>query len=300
MNPRIQDILAVLRDKTGPAQVVPPSGISAWLIVFAAAAMTFLAVVGLAFALSANRVSATWTAEIARTATIRISAPLEQIDAQTKATLDVLATTPGIASAVLMTRKEQAALLAPWMGSDLPLDELALPKLIKITETDAGPDRDGMKLRLQAEAPGAIYDDHGRWRAPVVAAAKQVSRLGFLAFVLTLATLVAVIVLAAQAAIIANRQVIETLRLVGARDLFIARAFVRRITLRGVFGASLGAVAGLLIVMTQPVLPTGTGIGGLRFVGVEWFYPIILPLVVGGVTFVASRMTTFSLLRKLT
>jgi hypothetical protein len=42
----------------------------------------------------------------------------------------------------------------------------------------------------------------------------------------------ALITLAAQAALSANAPVIRVLRLVGARDAYIARAFVRRFTVR--------------------------------------------------------------------
>ena len=300
MNARLSDIIGFLRGTSGPGQVVPPSGISAWLIVFAAAAMTFLAVVALAFALSAGQVSKTWERDIARTATIRISAPADQLEPQTDAVLNVLATTPGIDGAEIMGRAEQAALLKPWIGADLPLQDLDLPRLIKITETAAGPDRAGLRLRLSAEAPAAIYDDHGRWRAPVVQAAAEVARIGLLSFVLTLATLIAVVILAAQAAIISNNRVIATLRLIGARDLFIVRAFVRRITLRAVLGALLGAMAGIVIIIVQPVQASATFGGGLRMSGAEWLYPLCLPILVGIVTFIAARLTVFSMLKRLT
>ena len=47
---------------------------------------------------------------------------------------------------------------------------------------------------------------------------------------------------ATEAALAANEQVIRTLRLVGARDGYIARAFVRRFTLRAFSGAALGTL----------------------------------------------------------
>jgi cell division transport system permease protein len=50
----------------------------------------------------------------------------------------------------------------------------------------------------------------------------------------------AFITLAAQAALSANAPVIRVLRLVGARDAYIARAFVRRFTVRALTGAAGG------------------------------------------------------------
>ena len=46
------------------------------------------------------------------------------------------------------------------------------------------------------------------------------------------ATMAAMITLAARAALATNAEVIRVLRLVGAKDSYIARAFVRRFTLR--------------------------------------------------------------------
>ena len=50
----------------------------------------------------------------------------------------------------------------------------------------------------------------------------------------------AMITLAANAALATNAQVIRVLRLIGARDTYIARAFVRRFTLRALSGAAVG------------------------------------------------------------
>ncbi len=47
-----------------------------------------------------------------------------------------------------------------------------------MTEADPGYDADGLRLRLAAEAPGAVLDDHSRWRRPLVAAAGRLRLLG--------------------------------------------------------------------------------------------------------------------------
>ena len=39
----------------------------------------------------------------------------------------ILVTTPGIADARALDLAEQAALLEPWLGPDLPLDTIPLP-----------------------------------------------------------------------------------------------------------------------------------------------------------------------------
>ena len=154
-------------------RIVPPSGASAWLTAFTAAAMTFLAVFALALSLASGRLADRWSAALHRTATIRISAPEDQMDQQTKAVLDLLATTPGVASARALSPEDQRKLLEPWFGPDLPLDDLPLPQLIDVVAAPEGYDSEGLKQRLAAEAPGAVLDDHTRWRRPMAAAAER-------------------------------------------------------------------------------------------------------------------------------
>lgn len=294
-------MLAGLLGDTQADRVVPPSGPSAWLTTFTAAAMAFLAVFALALSLAADRLSERWAAGLDRTATVRIAAASDQMQAQVAAVLDVLTTTPGVASARALTEDETRALLAPWFGPDLPLDALPIPRLVELTEATPGYDAEGLRLRLQAEAPGAVLDDHSRWQRPLAQAAERLRLLGVLSLVLIGATVAAMITLAATAALNANAQVIRVLRLVGARDAWIARAFTRRFTLRAFWGALAGAAAGTLGVALLPSMAESGGfLTGLGFAGAGWLLPLLLPLAAAVVAFAATRFAAFRKLRELT
>ncbi|WP_050521475.1 cell division protein FtsX [Pseudorhodobacter antarcticus] len=291
----------MLRGDAQADRVVPPSGHTAWLTSFTAAAMTFLAVFALALSLAAGRMADRWGDALARSATIRISAPTGQIDQQTRAVLDVLATTPGISSARAMDDAEQRALLEPWFGPDLPLDALPIPRLIEVTEDSAGYDSEGLRQRLAAEAPGAVLDDHTRWRKPLAVAAGRLRLLGLTSILLIGGAMAAMITLAANASLAANAQVIRVLRLVGARDAFIARAFVRRFTLRATAGSAAGALAGLVGVALLPSADMAGGfLTGLGFQGAGWLWPFLLPPLAAMVAFIATRFAAFRKLKELT
>ena len=263
--------------------------------------MAFLAVFALALSLAAGRLADRWSDALERTATVRLSAPEDQMDLQTKAVLAVLSTTPGIASARAMTDAEQRALLEPWFGPDLPVDALPLPRLIEVTETGAGYDGEGLRQRLAAEAPGAVLDDHTRWRRPLAVAAGRLRLLGLLSIALIGTATAAMITLAASAALAANAQVVRVLRQVGARDAYIARAFVRRFTLRAITGAAAGTLLGMIGVALLPSTDTAGGfLTGLGFQGWGWFYPLALPPLVAVVAFAATRTAAFRKLRELT
>ncbi len=294
----VADIMEFVIGDAKADRVVPPTGFTATLTWFSAAAMAFLAVFALALSLAAGRLADRWGSELALSSTIRISAPAGQLAEQTEAVLNILGTTRGVASARAMTDEEQQALLEPWFGPDVPVDNLPIPRLIDVVETSEGFDAAGLRLRLAAEAPGAVLDDHTRWRRPLVQAADRLRGLGWISMILIGTATAAMITLAANAALAANAQVITVLRLVGARDAFIARAFERRFTIRALLGGVLGAVLGMIAMWLLPAAqPTGGFLTGLGFQGWHWVIPLFIPLIAGLVAFLATRLAARRTLR---
>lgn len=280
-------------------RAVPPTGFTARLTLLSAGAMAFLAVFALALSLATGRLADRWSAELAKTSTLRISAPQDQMAAQTQAALSVLQTTPGVAQARPLSADEQRELLAPWFGSDLPIETLPVPQLIEIIEDGDGYDPTGLRARLQAEVPGAVLDDHTRWREPLVEAANRLRLLGFVSMFLIAGATAAMITLAANAALSANAQVIRVMRLVGAQDIYIARAFVRRFTLRALLGAAIGTLAGTLAVLLLPSADAAGGfLTGLGFQGWHWLWPLIIPILAALVAFIATRQAALRTLKE--
>ena len=280
-------------------RAVPPTGFTARLTLFTAGAMAFLAVFAMTLSLATGRLADRWSAELARTSTLRITAPVDQTDAQLRAAITVLETTPGVAAARPLSADEQRALLEPWFGAGLPVKDLAIPQLIEIIEEGGGYDSIGLRARLQAEVPGAVLDDHTRWREPLVKAADRLRTLGWLAIVLIAGSTAAMITLAAQAALAANAQVIRVMRLVGARDIYIAGAFVRRFTLRALTGGAIGTVVGMIAIWLLPSTDVAGGfLTGLGFQGVGWLAPLIIPPLAAAVAFFATRAAALRMLEE--
>lgn len=279
-------------------RIVPPTGFTAQLTLFVAGAMAFLAVFALALALATGRLAERWSAEMAGSVTVRVSAPAAQQEARAQAVMQILATTPGAGQPRRLPREEVAELLAPWFGPDMPVDALPVPALIDLPIGDTEQfDAEGLRLRLQAEAPDAILDDHTGWRRPLVSAANRMRALGLLSLLLITASAGAMIALAAKAALAANGQVIRVLRLIGARDLTIATAFVRRFTRRAAIGAAAGTLLGMGAVALLPDMDAAGGfLTGLGFQGWGWLWPLAIPLVAAAVGFFATRWAALNML----
>ena len=271
-------------------RVVPPTGFTANLTLFTSTVMGFLMVFALALSLAAVRLADHWNYALSRSATLKISAPSDQLDQQVEKALVILKTTPGVEKASVLNLDDQRRLLEPWFGPDVPIELLALPALIDIREDNKGFDSENLRLRLLADVPGAVLDDHTRWRRPLVIAATRLSTLGLFSILLMTSASAAMITLAARAAMSANAQVISVLRLIGATDEYIASAFVRRFSFRALSGAALGSIAGASAVFFlaggEDKLSILTGIG---FQGFEWLWLLFIPLLTGIVAFVATR-----------
>ena len=282
-------------------RAVPPTGMTARLTVFVAAVMAFLAVITLAISLTTGRVAEAWAQELAQSATLRLPVDPQTSDVLLLSALDVLETTPGVTSVRALSDTEQQALLEPWFGPDLPLESLPIPQLIEIITDGDDYDADGLRARLSAQVPGAVLDDHTSWRAPLLEAASRVRLISWSVIILIGATIAAMITLAAQASLSANAQVIRVLRLVGARDTYIARAFVRRYTSRAGLGALVGVVVGAGATVLMPQGGSGDSILiGVGFVGAEWLLLVMIPILSAVTAFFATRAAAFRRLREQT
>ena len=107
-------------------------------------------------------------------------------------------------------------------------------------------------------------------------------------------------VLHPKGALVANQQVIAVLRLIGARDDYIVRAFVRRYTIRSFIGACAGVGCAVAVLYFFPDQSDTAGIfAGLRLSGIEWLRVLWMPFVAGLVAYVATRRSAFGALREL-
>jgi cell division transport system permease protein len=282
-------------------QIVPTNGVTTLLTFFTSASMAFLIVFSVAISFAADRLAHSWSDSLANSATLRVSAPKADLESQTEAALNVLSNTKGIASFRLLKEEEQQALLEPWFGPKVPIKNLPMPRLISIEEDENGYDRTGLRLRLAAEVPSAVLDDHTRWRQPLIKAAYRIWFLGWLSIGLIFFIVIAMMVLVTRAALSSNRKVIEVLRLVGATDQYIAAAFVRKFAFRAFFGSALGAMLASVTLFLLPSEVDQTAVLlGLRLEGMAWFWLIVVPLSFFVMTFLTARISSLSILKSLT
>lgn len=291
--------LAALRGPAGPALAPRAPGVARAVGVIAAA-IAFLAALTLALGLGAGQLASDWSGAGAQAATLYVvAAEPDAVEAQARAALDVLRTAPGVRSVRLVEVEEQQALLAPWLGADISLDALPMPLVIEIEADRDALDRPALEARLATAAPGAVFDDHAAWRAPLVEAGRRLQLAAAAILAALVLALAAALALAAGAAVAAGAGAVETLRLVGARDRFIAGAFVRPLVRRTALAACLGV---LLAVALLLALPPRAATQALAFSprpeGWSWLVLLVPPAAAAAIAWAAAALAARSALRR--
>ena len=253
-----------------------------------AAILCWLGALAIALGLAAGRIAADWSDARGVTATLQILAPKAAMEAQARAALDVLRTTGGIRAVRMIEVEEQQALLAPWLGTEAAFDALPLPLLIEVTTDPAG--LKGLETRLAAEAPGAVFDDHGDWRRPLATSAERLRIFAFATLAALAFALTAGLAASARATIAGHAREIETLALVGTPVGFaarlLARPFACRIFIAGTLGT--GLAMGLLALLPQTD-ESGFFLVGIGLRGWHWILPCVVPFAAAALAWLTMR-----------
>ena len=229
--------------------IVPRASISGRALVAVVAIMTFLASITTGAVLLVRASASEWQSNIASEITIQLKlAPDREIERDVRAVIEVARGQPGILEVRALTKTESAALLEPWLGSGLSLDDLPVPRVI-VARIAPGQALDlaALRQRLIEVAPTASVDDHRAWveRMRSMSGAIVLAGTAILGLVI-IATIISVS-FATRGAMAANRPIVEVLHFVGAQDSFIANRFLRHFLRLGLEGGLIGGVAAILV-----------------------------------------------------
>lgn len=293
-----------------PNPIVPRATVIGRSLTFVTAIMCFLACISLGTAWSVHKAARAWTIDASREVTVQIK-PVEgmEADKQISEVMRVLGETSGIVRSRVFTLQENAQILEPWLGKGLDLGELPIPRLISLQLDPVVPaDLGALAHSLTQRVPGATVDDHRVWQAQVRSVSRSVQLAAFLILTLMLGATVAIIVFATRGAMASNRDIVNVLHLVGARQSFIAREFQRHFLMLGLRGGLIGgAAAALAFVATRAIAeqiaaPLGGDAYGpliealsIGYAGYGGIAGIVTGL--GLLSAVTSRVTVFRYLR---
>jgi cell division transport system permease protein len=174
--------------------------------------------------------------------------------------------------------------------------------MIDIDLTDAGRDRlDRISQAVKAVAPHARIDDHAGFIAPLVGLIRSLGLLAGGIVIMMAGATAAAVVLAARSALNTHRRTIDVMHMMGATDVQVARLFQRRIALDALFGAVVGLLVAIvvIVVLGRRIGEIGSGlVGSIALPGLAWLALFCLPLLAGLLALLVARITVQRALRQ--
>jgi cell division transport system permease protein len=263
-----------------------------WVI----AIMMFLTALALAGGLAMGSAAARLGEDLGRQVTVQvIVADPARRDSEADAAARLLHQQEGVTAVRRIGTPEMQALLRPWLG-EAGLDrDLPLPAMIDLELSEAGRARlDRIAAAVTAVAPHARLDDHASWLAPLLSLIRSLGLLAAGIVALMVGATAAAVVLAARSALNTHRQTIDVMHMMGATDVQVARLFQRRIALDALFGALVGLVSAVAVILliARRIAEIGSGlIGSIALPLPAWAALLALPLFAGLLALAVARIT---------
>lgn len=264
-------------------------GPTPWVIAVMSFSIMLIAATGLALANTAGVLS--------RAIEARYSLEVPGGVAKLDALLATVRSTPGVASAEVVSEAEMRKTLQKWLGPEAQSSDLPVPALINF-EARTGANLVALQERARAIAPAARIVAHRDSVAPLVRSllVLQVVALGLV--LLLSAAAAAAVVLAARGALDTHRFTIEVMHGIGATDLQVTHLFQRKILIDAIVGSVTGGIAagGVLLLLAGGAAFAGELTGGATL-GI-WDM-IVLSLLPVGLTVLATWVARTAVLRTL-
>lgn len=267
-------------------------------IVAAMVAITaLLLAVGLSFARSLDAQQRDVTGNVQ----VQISAPEKERSKATDEALAIIKTVQGVSDTVVLKQEQVADLLKPWLGDSEALEGIDLPVMIEL-KTREGFDAAALKKALNAKLKNVRVETPQKWLEQLARVLRLAQAALLLLSLCLIASLVALAVLIARTALRLHFKAVNLLHLFGATDDYILRQFQTHNAWMVGKGALIGsAVAAMLLLaahavtgnMQNPVLPQiAFGVGHAVLF-------ILLPLFIGFVSYIATRLTVQGMLQRM-
>ncbi|NKB53709.1 MAG: ABC transporter permease [Rhizobiaceae bacterium] len=284
--------------------IVPRESVAGSALTLVIAIMAFLSSLTLGAVSLVNDTAQGWQNQIAREVTIQVR-PVADVDITTavESARQIASSFAGISTVEVVDEAQTNALLEPWLGAGLSLEELPLPRLITvIVDSSNPPDIAGLSARIVETVPGATVDDHRAWIDRLTTMATTTILVGVFVFILIMAATILTVIFATRGAMAGNRHVIEVLHFVGAEQSFIAGEFQRHFLFLGLKGAMAGGALALISFLVvgiwaqsnvhDPTADQVNALFGTFSVGLGGYVgTVVLVFIIGLLTAITSRHT---------
>ncbi len=291
------------------APIISPRSATLLSLAVTMTVMCYLAGLAMAGLLMVNQAVDSWNKGLSQEITIQVKVlNAVDIDQELGKATTILQRTAGVLKVEILDRSEGVKLLEPWLGKE-NLDDLPIPRLIRVTiDQSTPPDYALLQQKLHDNVKGAVLDTHGRWREELSRAGTKLSALAIAILGLISSATITLAAFGARAALEANREVVEVLRLVGAENGYIARqinqSFLRLGLAAGLLGFLLTLLTLFILGWLGEISHEGLTTANIGLLSSSWgveamkfSYLLLVPILSAVLVTLSARITLIRLLR---
>lgn len=210
---------------------------------------------------------------------------------------------PDVDEVTVLSDGELRGLLEPWLGNNVDIELLPIPKLLDVKIRNAKNfDYKELTVRLSEVSSQASINDHNLWLSRLLKFINSLKMLAVTVLFLVAAACVAAIVYAARTGLNVHKEIISILHVMGATDEYIAINYVKQITEMSVIAGIMGTFLAVPAIMIVGSMAKGIEAGifnAVTFGADSWLLVLCLPFVSAALVAVTAYVTVVKTLRKM-
>ncbi len=210
---------------------------------------------------------------------------------------------PDVEQVTVLSDQELRALLEPWLGNNVDIELLPIPKLLDVKIRNAKNfDYKKLAVRLSEVSHLASINDHNLWLTRLLRFINSLKMLAVTVLIMVALASVVAIVYAAKTGLNVHREIISILHIMGATDEYIAINYVKQITQMSVMAGIWGTVLAVPAIMIVGEMAKGIEAGifnSVTFSLGDWVCVLLLPFVSATLVALTAYITVVKTLRKM-
>lgn len=219
-------------------------------------------------------------------------------------TIAVFKSDPQVMRVDVVDAKKVQKLVRPFISTDsATLDSLPLPTLIEVDVRQGGKfDLNATVLKLKSIHENIQVDHQDKWQQSIKNFGQAVKFVSYIFIGLIILCLVTLMILITKSAVHSNKKVIDILRLIGARNNYIAHLYQMPILKSTLIGGFIGSLLALPVIYGFSILAQSIGLVSSESITLSLsnnlIFIILTPLIIAFVSFTTARITVIRSLKK--
>ena len=210
---------------------------------------------------------------------------------------------PDITQVLVLSDNELHTLLEPWLGSNVDIELLPIPKLLDVKIKNAKQfDYKELAVRLSEISPQASINDHNLWLARLLRFINSLKMLAVTVLIMVATAITAAIIHAVKTGLNVHREIINILHIMGATDEFIAINYMKQISKISFFAGIIGTILAVPAIMIVGDMAKDIEAGifnAVTFGAENWLIILLLPIVSAILTAITAYITVVKTLRSM-